>query len=98
MSASQITGSASSYARKYALNGLFAIDDNKDADHESQYQNAPQKINEAQRTELMTLIQNTQTDAVKFCKNYAIKTVAELPIKEFERAKALLLAKLAKAK
>ena len=30
--ASQITGSASSYARKYALNGLFCIDDNKDAD------------------------------------------------------------------
>lgn len=30
--ASQITGSTSSYARKYALNGLFAIDDNKDAD------------------------------------------------------------------
>lgn len=29
---SQVTGSASSYARKYALNGLFAIDDNKDAD------------------------------------------------------------------
>lgn len=32
MDASQITGSASSYARKYALNGLFAIDDTKDAD------------------------------------------------------------------
>lgn len=32
MDASQITGSASSYARKYALNGLFSIDDNKDAD------------------------------------------------------------------
>ena len=30
--ASQITGSASSYARKYALNGLFCIDDTKDAD------------------------------------------------------------------
>jgi len=32
MDASQITGSASSYARKYALNGLFLIDDTKDAD------------------------------------------------------------------
>jgi len=32
MDASQLTGSTSSYARKYALNGLFAIDDNKDAD------------------------------------------------------------------
>lgn len=29
---SQLTGSASSYARKYALNGLFCIDDTKDAD------------------------------------------------------------------
>lgn len=32
MDASQITGATSSYARKYALNGLFCIDDNKDAD------------------------------------------------------------------
>jgi hypothetical protein len=32
MDDSQITGTASSYARKYALNGLFAIDDTKDAD------------------------------------------------------------------
>lgn len=32
MDESQITGTASSYARKYALNGLFLIDDNKDVD------------------------------------------------------------------
>lgn len=32
MDESQITGAASSYARKYCLNGLFAIDDTKDAD------------------------------------------------------------------
>lgn len=32
MDASQVTGAASSYARKYALNGLFAIDDTKDSD------------------------------------------------------------------
>ena len=32
---SQITGMASSYARKYALNGLFLLDDTKDADDES---------------------------------------------------------------
>ena len=32
MDGSQITGSTSSYARKYALNGLFAIDDTKDSD------------------------------------------------------------------
>lgn len=34
MSAGQITGATSSYARKYALNGLFAIDDTKDLDSE----------------------------------------------------------------
>ena len=32
MDDAQITGATSSYARKYALNGLFAIDDTKDAD------------------------------------------------------------------
>ena len=32
MDESQVTGTASSYARKYALNGLFLIDDTKDAD------------------------------------------------------------------
>ncbi len=32
MDGSQITGASSSYARKYALNGLFAIDDSKDSD------------------------------------------------------------------
>ena len=36
MDESQITGSASTYARKYALNGLFCIDDTKDADSEEQ--------------------------------------------------------------
>ena len=39
MDDSQITGTASSYARKYALNGLFCIDDTKDADTE-EYQTA----------------------------------------------------------
>ena len=32
MDGSQVTGASSSYARKYALNGMFAIDDNKDSD------------------------------------------------------------------
>jgi hypothetical protein len=38
MDAAQVTGAASSYARKYALNGLFAIDDTKDSDSDH-YQN-----------------------------------------------------------
>ena len=36
MDASQVTGSCSSYARKYALNGLFNLDDNKDSDSPEQ--------------------------------------------------------------
>lgn len=60
MDESQITGTASSYARKYALNGLFLIDDTKDADtdeyskqqgkqapkQQQAQQPAPQKPNE----------------------------------------------------
>lgn len=40
MDASQVTGATSSYARKYALNGLFNIDDTKDTDSE-EYQGKP---------------------------------------------------------
>ena len=42
MDDAQVTGSASSYARKYALNGLFAIDDTKDPDHPAPQQQRPQ--------------------------------------------------------
>ena len=42
MDAAQVTGAASSYARKYALNGLFAIDNTKDVDTE-EYQTAKTK-------------------------------------------------------
>lgn len=38
MDGSQITGAASSYARKYALNGLFLIDDTKDADTDAYHE------------------------------------------------------------
>lgn len=44
MDGSQITGTASSYARKYALNGLFCIDDTKDADTN---ENAQERQNRA---------------------------------------------------
>jgi len=43
MDGSQITGTASSYARKYALNGLFAIDDNKDPDTDEYAEQTDQK-------------------------------------------------------
>jgi hypothetical protein len=50
MDGSQVTGSASSYARKYALNGLFAIDDTKDADSSE-----PQKKETLQKETLPVL-------------------------------------------
>lgn len=53
MDAPQITGTASSYARKYALNALFLIDDTYDADtneyqQQSAQQNQPQQNNQYQ--------------------------------------------------
>lgn len=51
MDGSQITGASSSYARKYALNGLFAIDDNADSDttNDGQHQNQQQAQTQAQQ-------------------------------------------------
>jgi hypothetical protein len=46
MSEPQITGSASSYARKYALNGLFLIDDTRDDDATNTHDKEPKKEKE----------------------------------------------------
>ena len=46
MDESQITGAASSYARKYALNGLLCIDDNKDSDTDH-YKNIQNKLDKS---------------------------------------------------
>ena len=43
MDESQITGTASSYARKYALNGLFLLDDTKDADSDEHHTEVEEK-------------------------------------------------------
>ena len=54
MDGSQITGAASSYARKYALNGLFCIDDTKDADtdeYQNQTKEQPKKQSVSKATE-----------------------------------------------
>lgn len=45
MDSAQVTGSTSSYARKYALNGLLAIDDNKDPDHLNKGQESQSRAN-----------------------------------------------------
>jgi len=63
MSEDQITGSASSYARKYCLNGLFCIDDTKDADAQKPEQKQPQGIGKENLSWL-----------TKFCKDHEIKT------------------------
>lgn len=51
MDGSQITGASSSYARKYALNGLFAIDDNADSDttNDGQHQAAQPAAQQTQQ-------------------------------------------------
>lgn len=52
MDGSQITGTASSYARKYCLNGLFCIDDTKDADtdeYRAQQERKPQESKPQER-------------------------------------------------
>lgn len=62
MDAAQITGSASSYARKYALNGLFAIDDTKDADATNDHKD---EIGDEKRLQLITMLENTLYDEEK---------------------------------
>lgn len=58
MDDSQITGMASSYARKYALNGLFCIDDTKDADTDEakRQEDAPKKREKKQEDKAEALV------------------------------------------
>jgi len=71
MDSSQLTGSTSSYARKYALNGLFAIDDTKDSDTTNTHNKEAGKasnneiISEAQVKRLFVLAKGKDTDKVK---------------------------------
>jgi len=51
MDEAQITGAASSYARKYALNGLFAIDDNKDTDAKDNNKTESKKLSADEQVE-----------------------------------------------
>lgn len=64
MDEAQVTGATSSYARKYALNGLFLIDDTKDSDtneYRQQVQNArPQQIPQNQYSQQYQQRQNQQ--------------------------------------
>jgi len=65
MDHSQVTGTASSYARKYALNGLYLIDDTKDADtDEYRQQSAKTNVKKAsdKQLDLVTNLINKKTN------------------------------------
>ena len=76
MDASQLTGATSSYARKYALNGLFAIDDTKDADATNKHgkDKDPGELICAECGEVITDY-----------KQYSAEQVAEMNIKRYGR-------------
>ena len=64
MDGSQVTGASSSYARKYALNGLFAIDDTKDADATNTHdKEAKPKLNDS--SVYISLAKLTDLDLIK---------------------------------
>lgn len=60
MDESQITGTASSYARKYALNGLFLIDDTKDADTQKPQTSEEDIIIATEKLESSTTLKDLQ--------------------------------------
>lgn len=64
MDDSQITGAASSYARKYALNGLFCIDDTKDADATNTHGKETAKKEEPKQSEILL---NRARELYKYC-------------------------------
>ena len=68
MDDSQITGTASSYARKYALNGLLLLDDTKDADTEEyadQQDDSP--ANEVRKKVIETICLKHKIDIKQLC-------------------------------
>lgn len=92
MDGSQITGTASSYARKYALNGLFLIDDTKDADtdeYAKQTGSARNYLVEISKIKDITDLEiwwNNNLDELKKQENYAeIRRVAGEKGKELQR-------------
>lgn len=82
MDGSQITGTASSYARKYALNGLFNLDDNKDADTDEYYQQTHKEdkygVSDRQVEEVKKFYTDDVIQAV--LKKYNCKTIKDLPM------------------
>lgn len=98
MSMDQITGCASSYARKYCVSAMMLIDDNKDADtNEYHIENeakskpaAPKKISDKQLKLLADLCAKTnKLDDVQ--KHYKVKNLAELTMDQGKEAITTLM-------
>lgn len=95
MDDSQITGASSSYARKYALNGLFCIDDTKDADTTSPDGNG--HITEQQLHALRDSLISLNASEEKFLKYLNIEKLELLPRDDFQKAMSAIMAKKEKA-
>jgi len=91
MDEAQLTGATSSYARKYALNGLFAIDDTKDADT---MDNSDTALNSNQVAQINNLIKQSGTDEKKFLAYFKVNSIDKLP---YDKAIQALNDKLQKA-
>lgn len=87
MDSAQITGSASSYARKYALNGLFAIDDTKDADATNTHGKDSTELTAEQEKELKELAHSVGANIPEMLKFFKVDDFSKLP---YEKAKAML--------
>jgi hypothetical protein len=86
MDASQITGAASSYARKYALNGLFLIDDNKDSDATNKHEKESKKLlikGSAEYNAVIDMLQDgRQTEAREYIKSFQLSKEIAAELKE----------------
>lgn len=90
MDLAQVTGSVSSYARKYALNGLFAIDDTKDSDstnkHDKDKGNVTNLNTENKWTNpKLTDAQVKRLYAIAYKKGIAADKVKEQVLKKFNK-------------
>lgn len=74
MDESQMTGTASSYARKYALNGLFLIDDTKDVDT-NEFQQTKQKAEQKSKKKTETGKEEWRVKALKLAKEKGITAI-----------------------
>jgi 3-deoxy-D-manno-octulosonic-acid transferase len=89
----QISGSASSYARKYALAGLLCLDASEDSDaHQARH--TVQTITAAQAKNLESLLSQTNSDKDKFLKWLGVDAVKDVPKIDFVKAKKVLESKV----